>query len=67
MATLQLGTRIDSTLHQKLKLLCVVEGKQMSEVVRGLIEGWVQEREADPAVAKRLERLMARENAITKS
>lgn len=64
MPTTQLGTRIDTQLHQKLKLLCVVEGQRMSDVVRELIEGWVHEREADPAVATRLEQLMARQRAI---
>lgn len=66
-ATIQLGTRIDSDVHQRLKLLCVIEGRQMSGVVRDLVEGWVQEREADPDTRRKLEQLMARQQAIEES
>lgn len=62
--TTQLGTRIDADVHRKFKLLCVIERQQMSDVVRELIEGWIEEREQDQEIKDRLDYLMAREEAI---
>lgn len=38
-----LGVRLDEKTHREFKLWCVRRGKNMSGIVRKLIEQWIEE------------------------
>lgn len=42
----QLNCLVTKKLHRRFKLACVLAGLQMSDVLRGLVEEWVEEQEA---------------------
>lgn len=48
-----LGVRIKKETHRALKVWCAKLGVQMSEVVRSLVEGWIEEQEAAQAENKK--------------
>ena len=40
----QIGVHVEESLHRAFKVACVQEGKDMSEILRELIECWLIER-----------------------
>ena len=45
---------VDKEIHQTLKLEAVKQETTVSDIVRGLIEGWLDGVKADPAPVKSL-------------